>query len=287
LLNRIFKQEAHSQEHVERIVFQVTATADDLRFQLFSELLESEGWTYDHDTLTLSVPKDVFSSGDARAVRAVHIAIAKMRHLMEAAKIDYDMRIISEPLVREKDMGAVKLKVGLIGDAGVGKTSLIRRFVLDQFDDRYRETIGAKVSKKEVYVPLSKKETVRVDMTIWDIAGDRKITELFTESHFKGMQGIIAVLDVTRRETLRSMDGWTSSVRHVAGDVPIYFLANKMDLQDSYDVGSSEVAKYSRSMGSPFSFASAKTGRNVERGFGELARWILSRGSKMNVSIAR
>src|SRR2546430_10752896 len=97
----------------------------------------------------------------------------------------------------------MKVKVCLIGEAAVGKTSLIRRFVLDNFDDKYIQTLGTKVSKKELASPSPDGTgDLKIDMTIWDIMGQKGFRELLKEAYFYGARGIIAVCDVTRRETL-------------------------------------------------------------------------------------
>ncbi|MEE9506324.1 MAG: Rab family GTPase [Thermoplasmata archaeon] len=270
-----------------RIVFEVHFKGKDSRVGMVTDVLESEGWIHEDDKLTLTIPKNAFSSRDRNIIKAIHTAIYKMKYLLEVARMDYEMRVVSEaPTDGKKDNESVaKLKVGLVGDPAVGKTSLIRKFVLDQFDDAYVKTIGAKVSKKEVFIPLPHNRRMRVDMVIWDILGERNIADLYMESHFKGMQGILAVCDLTRNETLRSIDGWKSSVFHVTGKVPVCIIANKSDLEDRSAMDKKEVARYSRGMGSPFFFTSAKTGMNVERAFGELAKWILSTGDRRRVSL--
>lgn len=261
-----------------RIIFEVLIRGQDSRFRTMADLLETHGWICEENKATLTVPKDFFSTGDVRAIETVRDAIVKMKYLLKVAKMDYDMRVISEAPSVGKTESVAKLKVGLVGDPAVGKTSLIRRFVLDQFDDRYAKTIGAKVSKKEIHLALPKGRHMRVDMMIWDVMGEKNIAELYLQAHFEGMQGILAVADVTRGDTLTSIDGWTASVRHVAGDVPVYVLVNKMDLEEEFDMELREVSKFSRTLGSPFAFTSAKTGKNVEKAFIELADWILSRG---------
>lgn len=270
-----------------RIVFEVHFKGKDSRVGMVSDILESEGWILEDDRLTLTVPKNAFSSRDRNIVKAVHTAIYKMKYLLEVAHVDYEMRVVSEaPADMKRDNDSVaKLKIGLVGDAAVGKTSLIRKFVLDQFDDAYVKTIGAKVSKKEVFIPLPHNRWMRVDMMIWDILEERNIADLYMESHFKGMQGILAVCDLTRNETLRSIGGWKSSVFHVAGKVPVCIIANKSDLEDQSAMDKKDVARYSRGMGSPFLFTSAKTGMNVERAFGELATWILSTKDKKEMAV--
>ena len=264
-----------------RIAFEVRIKDDNPRLGMVSDVLESDGWMTEGDRLTLTVPKNTLSSGEGGTIRTVHEAICKMKYLLGVARIDYEMRIVSEVSedTRDNRWQVAKLKVGLVGDPMVGKTSLIRRFVLDQFDDRYVKTIGAKVSKKEMLIPLPGRKRMRVIMMVWDIIGKRNIADLYMESHFKGMQGILAVCDVTRNETLNSIEDWKSSVFHVTGEVPIYVLANKMDMEDQFDIERKDIASYSRSVGSPFAFTSAKTGMNVEKAFGELAQWILSRKS--------
>src|SRR5437773_9385308 len=77
----------------------------------------------------------------------------------------------------------MKAKVCLVGEAAVGKTSLIRRYVLDQYDDRYETTLGAKVTKKELRIPIKEKHLeVQLDLTIWDVMGDDTFRELLTKA---------------------------------------------------------------------------------------------------------
>ncbi len=97
----------------------------------------------------------------------------------------------------------LKTKVCLVGDNAVGKTSLVRRYVLDQFDDRYLSTLGAKVTKKELRLDNPKGGgAVLVRLTIWDIMGQPSFRELLRDAYFRDAQAALAVADVTRRETL-------------------------------------------------------------------------------------
>src|SRR5213594_4187657 len=168
----------------------------------------------------------------------------------------------------------MKVKVCLVGEAAVGKTSLIRRFVLEDFDDKYIQTLGTKVSKKELTVPHVDGEAVKVDMTIWDIMGQKGFRELLKEAYFYGAKGVIAVCDVTRKTTLDDLDDWIEGVYSVTGKVPIQFLANKWDLRDRAEFGEAEIEQVTRAYGAPFSLTSAKTGENVEPSFTSLAERI-------------
>src|SRR5213083_2562523 len=124
-----------------------------------------------------------------------------------------------------------KVKVCLVGEKAVGKTSLIRRYVLNMFDDRYITTIGTKVSKKELSLYHQERDIqVRMDMTIWDIMGEKGFRELLKDAYFYGANGILAVADLTRRKTLDELDDWIDGVEDVAGKVPILIAINKSDL---------------------------------------------------------
>jgi GTPase SAR1 family protein len=72
----------------------------------------------------------------------------------------------------------VKVKVCLVGSGGVGKTSLIRRYVNDMFDDKYIATIGTKVTKKEIPIKDQNDSEIKMDMMIWDIMGQKGFKQL-------------------------------------------------------------------------------------------------------------
>jgi len=87
----------------------------------------------------------------------------------------------------------MKAKMALVGDSGVGKTSLIRRFVLNVFTDEYINTLGTKVSKIELIIPHGTDFEVRMALSIFDIMGQPGFSELVKETFFHNCQGIIAV----------------------------------------------------------------------------------------------
>src|SRR5919204_347176 len=170
----------------------------------------------------------------------------------------------------------VKAKVCLVGDVAVGKTSLIKRFVLDDFDDRYIATVGTKVTKKTVDVTW-KGVPATLDLMVWDIMGEKGFRELLKEAYFHGAQGVLAVCDVTRKDTLKDLDDWVAAVVKVTGNVPIEFLANKSDLKDQMEVSDSDVSRAAAAYKAPYLFTSAKTGANVEEAFSTLAQMISRR----------
>lgn len=91
-----------------------------------------------------------------------------------------------------------------------------------------------------------------------------------------GPRGVLAVADVTRRETLADLAGWIHGVHAVAGTVPVAVLANKWDLRDRGRVDPSEVASVAAAYGAAYHLTSAKSGENVEAAFRGLAERITS-----------
>jgi len=94
-------------------------------------------------------------------------------------------------------------KIALAGDWGTGKTSLVRRFVYNLFEDKYIQTIGAKVSKKTVKLG-SKEGTHIVNLIIWDVLGQKDYRMIHANA-FRGLDGAIFVCDLTRMETLQGI----------------------------------------------------------------------------------
>ncbi len=173
------------------------------------------------------------------------------------------MTIVSE-------LEKVKAKICLVGEAAVGKTSLIRRYVLDDFDDKYITTLGAKVSKKKMEFDVPNNGMrVGMDMTIWDIMGEKGFRDLVKEAFFVGTRGVLAVCDITRYDTLKELDDWVQSVFKVVGNIPVIFAVNKVDLKDEVLLmyGDSELDQASRAFDATYLYTSAKTGENVEEAF--------------------
>jgi len=171
----------------------------------------------------------------------------------------------------------MKAKVCLIGEAAVGKTSMVRRFVLDEFDDRYVTTLGAKVSKKELALELGPEDrAVQMDMTVWDIMGEKGFRDLLQDAYFQGARGILAVADFTRYSTLKGLDEWVTSVFKVCGEVPVVYAINKVDLKDEVMIlfGDKEIKQHAKAFDAPWLFTSAKSGENVEAAFRALGEKI-------------
>ncbi|MFH0815759.1 MAG: Rab family GTPase [Methanobacteriota archaeon] len=172
----------------------------------------------------------------------------------------------------------IKKNIILLGDGAVGKTSLIRRFVIDQFDDKYLTTIGTKITKKDVYLKNGDGPTHMV-LLVWDILGQKgyRYTQALS---FGGIEGAILVCDITRKATLESLrDYWMPSLIGVTGPVPMIIIANKGDLADEAEFGEKDIRKLAEENGGlgvdeKCYVTSAKTGKNVDQAFHHLAQMV-------------
>jgi small GTP-binding protein len=170
------------------------------------------------------------------------------------------------------DIKSWKMKMCLIGDAAVGKTSLIHKFVLDRFDDTYIATLGTKTSKKTILVSDGR-SSYHLTLMIWDVLGQKHFDNL-QKVAYQGANGAFIVLDLTRKETLESFGQWLQSLYEVAGVVPVVVIANKNDL--SAEFGEEEISDLVAEYGFPYYFTSAKTGDNVNAAFRSLGKSMVS-----------
>ncbi len=170
----------------------------------------------------------------------------------------------------------IKAKVCLVGEVAVGKTSLVKRFVLDTFDDRYVATVGTKVTKRTVPVTW-RGAPAKMDIMIWDIMGEKGFRALLKEAYFEGCEGVLAVCDLTRKDTLYDLSNWIALTKKQVGNVPIVFLGNKADLKDRIAVPEDDLRRLGGIHCAPTLFTSAKTGENVEEAFRAVSASIAGR----------
>jgi small GTP-binding protein len=172
-------------------------------------------------------------------------------------------------------MPVISKKICLVGDFGVGKTSLVRRFVDRQFSDQYLSTIGVKISRKLVKLSANgNAELPDVQLVIWDVEGQTKF-QAIAPSYLQGAGGAIIVADLKRPETIASI------VQHIAltsnvnpQGIAIVIALNKVDLID--ETALEELLSLSQWEDIPQVIAtyttSAKTGIDVDEIFQTLAQ---------------
>ena len=165
-------------------------------------------------------------------------------------------------------------KVCLLGDFAVGKTSLVRRFVYNLFNDKYIATIGVKVSRKTVVVPRDD-EVVELTMMLWDLAGSEEFNQV-RASYLRGAAGAVLVCDLTRPETLDSLRAYADDLLSVSPDAQFILAANKRDLADQQQLTPPQFETVAADLKAPYYLTSAKTGDEVETLFRHLGRLLVA-----------
>jgi small GTP-binding protein len=172
-----------------------------------------------------------------------------------------------------------KKKVLILGDGAVGKTSLIRRFVVDKFSDEYITTIGTKTTKKDVVLTVGGTDW-NLSLIVWDVLGQKGYSEV-QNSAFEGAKAVILVYDVTRPQTRGSLvDYWIPRVWKVVGRVPMVIFGNKIDLASDVDAQKAQLSMMGELYQCPTHATSAKTGVGVEEAFVALGSELIASGEK-------
>jgi small GTP-binding protein len=162
----------------------------------------------------------------------------------------------------------IQKKVCMIGTAGVGKTSLVSKFVHSIFSDKYLTTVGVKIDKKTLMV-----DGQEVTLVLWDLAGDDDFQRLET-SYLRGSGGYLLVADGTRRSTLDHAIEVRQRVASVLGAGPFVLALNKCDLAGEWEIDDALVAELV-AQGWKVVKTSARDGTGVEQAFADLSRMMI------------
>ena len=170
-------------------------------------------------------------------------------------------------------MATISKKVCMLGEFAVGKTSLVRRFIFDRFDDRYLSTIGVKVSRKSLVIPRGD-EVIDLNMMLWDLAGSEEFSHV-RASYLRGTAGAILVCDLTRGDTLAILEQYMTDLHTISPAAEVVIAANKVDLERERELSEERVASFAASLNAPFFLTSAKTGLAVNDMFRTLGLRLL------------
>ncbi len=166
------------------------------------------------------------------------------------------------------------LKICLLGDGAVGKTSLVYRYIENRFSRDFKSTLGVNLLKKKLTLDgdfAGKTASVQ----IWDLGGQqayRKLRKLYLE----GSQGALVVFDITSQASFDHLDDWIGSLIEIRGDkVPMILIGNKVDLEENKVITKEQAEEYAKKYGIPLILTSAATGEQVEEAFKDLIMSIV------------
>lgn len=167
-----------------------------------------------------------------------------------------------------RDARAREVKVVLLGDTGVGKSSLVLRFITNEFKPYVESTIGASFMSKLVLDA----DGSPIKFQIWDTAGQEKYHSL-APMYYKGAAAAIVVYDITKHKTYNTLKDWIAELRAQGPeDIVLAIAGNKSDLEDDRQVSREEAEEYATSIGATFMETSAKTKSNVDEIFTNISK---------------
>ena len=171
------------------------------------------------------------------------------------------------------------VKLLIIGNSGVGKTSLLERFTENQFSENYIYTIGVDFKVRNILCEQGQ----RIKIQIWDTAGQERF-RIFTNSYFREAHGVVIVYDMTDWISFNAINNWIKDITRFSGEKQLIkiLIGNKNDQIGQYAVHWKVAKELAAEYGMTFVEASAKTGSNVEYAFLLITSQILMRLSIQN-----
>ena len=180
---------------------------------------------------------------------------------------DSDIIIKELPDLTEKEN--YKLKILVVGESGVGKTNLIRRFTNDVFTKDTKATVGVEFICKTYKV---NKDIIKLE--IWDTAGQERYKSI-TSAYYKGSKGVLIVYDITNMETFEKIEQWLGEVKEKAGnEIKVILVGNKLDLEDRREVTLDNSLEKAIILNCPLMETSALDSTNVSKVFIDLLKEI-------------
>jgi small GTP-binding protein len=163
----------------------------------------------------------------------------------------------------------------MLGSFGVGKTSLVRRFVYNKFEEKYLSTIGVHISHKTIEIKKpDSNSTYQLKLILWDIAHIEKFNAVI-KNYFRGANGAIIVYDFSRPQTFENTKSFLEPFLEMNPASKIVFVGNKVDLVDEPDRLKNQLLPNIQPYKSPLVLTSAKTGDNVESLFHKLGTMLI------------
>jgi len=155
----------------------------------------------------------------------------------------------------------LSLKILLIGDSQVGKTSLLLKYTEHIFPEEHIATIGVEYKDRFII-----RDNYNIRLQIWDTAGQERFHSI-TKNIYRNANGVLFVYDITNRESFNNIKNWIRDLQNVGNDVKAAILGNKLDLESNRAISHEEIEEISKEHNMPFLETSARENINVNEGF--------------------
>ena len=181
---------------------------------------------------------------------------------------------INETLPIKKCISSFKYKIVLIGNVAVGKSSIIKRFILNEFNTNYNGTIGTELSKKSLLISENK----MVNLFIWDTCGQERFRTV-TRQYYRDTQAILLVFDLTNEKSFNDLQSWYDEAIEYANEVKcIFFLfGNKSDETKNIKVKEKDIKNFTRKNTKIKKYfdVSALNGHNIDLAFDKISQYLV------------
>ena len=168
----------------------------------------------------------------------------------------------------------INLKILILGDSSVGKTSLLLKYADGYFPTIYVATIGVEYKIKKITI-----NNININLQIWDTAGQERFRSI-TQSFIKGADGILYVYDITQKKTFDDLKTWISQSEESAEGFKKIIVGNKVDLEDERVISKEKLKKFCDDRNIQGFEVSAKIGKNLSECFEALAKLIVGDKTK-------
>ncbi|OQS03327.1 Rab21/Rab5 family GTPase [Thraustotheca clavata] len=171
-------------------------------------------------------------------------------------------------------MATKRYKVVLLGEGRVGKTSILLRYIRNEYDDRQVSTLQASYLDKKLAV-----DNQNLQLSLWDTAGQERFHAL-GPIYYRDADGALLVYDITDEESFKKVKTWVKELRRIVGDdIDIVIAGNKIDLKRNIKVTEADANAYAKSVGATHFYTSAKLNRGLDDVFIDLSKRMLARGA--------
>ncbi|CAF0870396.1 unnamed protein product [Didymodactylos carnosus] len=166
-------------------------------------------------------------------------------------------------------------KILIIGDSGIGKTSILQRFANDYFAPDYVATIGVDFQIRTIDI-----DSKDIKLQVWDTAGQDRF-KCIVSSFYRGANGVLVCFDITNIESFRNVDTWIDEIqRYCPENTPIYLVGTKSDLHMNRTITYQQAKQYAETRRIQYIETSAKTNDNVQMTFFHFAKMIMEHSDK-------
>ena len=193
-------------------------------------------------------------------------------------KKEEELNKINETLPIKGTISYFNFKLVLIGNVSVGKSAIIRRFINNEFTDKYVCTIGTELSKKSLLIGSNK----QANLLVWDTCGQEKYRNV-TRQYFRGTHAVLLVFDLTDHKSFNDLNAWyEEAINYISVEGCLFFvLGNKSDLEDKIAVKKQTIKNFVKKNPNIKRYfeISALTGHNIDLSFDKISQYLIMKFS--------